>query len=180
MSEEKKLKYQVVLEEFLELREWSDELTVDPENGTTMLDTGITVGGQSGRLIIEARDETDVVDAFIYYQFKGKASKTEQIVLLFNGIHLRFPFGRFEMTPEGSIRWRDRVDFEGSQPSGLSIERLISPGWRVTADFAESIAAVSLTKMTAEEALDEFDAAQEAASEDEGEGEDEGEAPTAL
>lgn len=165
-----KTKYQVILEEFLKAKEWSDELEIDEEEQTVTLNTGVDLGDQNGRLIIRASDATDVVDFAIYYELKCKETKLDQMRLLLSGIQVRWLFGRFDVFSDGFVRWFHRVDFEGSQPSDLSIQRLIQPGWDAAGLFADAIASVALTKQTAEEALEDHDQARKAeqqASDDE-------------
>lgn len=152
-----KLKYQVLLEEFLAAREWKDELEIDEEAQTAVLNTGINLGELGGRLVVQGNDASDMVDAYVYYDIKCKESKIEQMAILMNGLHMRLAYGRFEVFPDGYMRWSHRVDFEGSQPSALSIERMAKPGWDIAGKFAGVISAVALTKQTASEALDDYD-----------------------
>ncbi len=152
-----KLKFQLMMEEFMAAREWTDDLEVDTEEGTVSLGTRINIGEFTGRLFIETYDEQAIVDVFFYYDFKCKQGKVDQLCRLLNDIHLRWAFGRFEVSTDGYIRWRHRVDFEGSQPSGISIERIVQPGWDGLERFADVISAVALTKQTAVEAIADFD-----------------------
>lgn len=154
------MNYTKVLKEFLDSREWTDELEVDPNTSVISLGTGINIGSQSGRLIIEANNRTCVVEVFIYYDLKCKEAKLPQMVSLMNGIHQRWSFGRFVVFPEGHIRWQHRVDFEDTNPTGKAINNIVQPGWEAVGLFADAISAVALTKQTAEEALSEHDAAQ--------------------
>ena len=157
-----KLKYQVVLDEFLKEREWTDEYESDLEEKTISLTSGITIcDSHSGRLIIEASDRTDIVDVYIYYNQTCKESKLDEMAILFNGIHQRWALGRFMVLGDGYMRWSHRVDFEGSQPTGLSLERMVQSGWNAAERFADVIAAVALTKQSAADALKEFDEEQE-------------------
>jgi hypothetical protein len=159
-------KYQKVLEDFMKAREWEDKLEVDTEAGTVSLNTGINIGDQNGRLIIRFSEARDLLDVFVYYDIKCKEAKIEEMKLLMNGIHQRWMFGRFEVFPDGFVRWFHRIDFEGSQPSGLSVQRNIQPGWDAASQFADVIASVALTKQTAEEALADYDEAQNAREEE--------------
>lgn len=154
------MNYTKVMKEFLEAREWTDDLEIDPNTSVVSLGTGINIGSQSGRLIIEANNRTCIVEVFIYYELKCKEAKRPQMVSLLNGIHQRWSFGRFVVFPEGHIRWQHRVDFEDANPSGKSINNIVQPGWDAVGFFADAISAVALTKQTAEEALSEYDAAQ--------------------
>jgi hypothetical protein len=157
-----KLKYETVLNDFLKAREWTDSLNVDVENKSVSLSSGIRFGQISGKLIIEAYDTTDLVDVYIYFDVTCKDTKLDQMALLMNGIHQRWAFGRFVVLADGYMRWQHRVDFEGSEPTGLSIERIVGPGWDTAERFGEFISSVALTKQTAADALEEYAAIVEA------------------
>lgn len=156
------LKFQTVLDEFLKGREWTDEYEIDNDEKTVALNTAINIcDGHSGRLIIEASDKTDCVDVYIYYNQTCKEAKLDEMAILLNAIHRRWQFGRFTVFKDGYIRWAHRVDFEGSQPTGISLERIVQPGWSATEKFADVIAAVALTKQSAADAIEEYDQEQE-------------------
>jgi hypothetical protein len=159
-GKKQKLKYQAVLEEFLAAREWKDEIEIDAETKSVKLAAGISIAGQDGRLFIEASDVTEYVDAFIYFEFRCRENKLDQMAILLNEIHRRWLFGRFICFPDGVVRWTHRVDFENSSPTGLSIERIIKPGWDAAERFLEPISAVALTKQSAKDAIAEFDEEQ--------------------
>lgn len=153
-----KLKYQIVLDDFLAARDWQDECDVNLEEKKVALQTRIDVTPeQEGRLIIEASDKTDIVDVYFYYDLRCKEAKLEQMAILLNSIHVRWALGRFEVFPDGYMRWRHRVDFAGSQPTGLSLENIVQAGWAASSEFADPIAAVALTSLSAEEALQDYD-----------------------
>ena len=93
---EGKLKYQIILDQFLKEREWSDEYEINSEEKAVSLNTGINIcEGHSGRLIVEASDQTDYVDVYIYYSQTCKESKLDEMAILLNGIHRRWHFGKF-------------------------------------------------------------------------------------
>jgi hypothetical protein len=162
-----KLRYQVLLEEYLATRGWTDPLEVDEEKGSVLLVTGVSISGQNGgRLAIEASDATDLVSVFFYLPTVCKESKFDQMAILFNHIHARMTYGRFQCMPDGYLRWMQKVDFEGSAPTPLSIERIVQPGWNIVEQWADTINAVALTKQTAAEAIEEYDEAQQKAQTD--------------
>ena len=156
------LKYKKLLADFLATRKWKDKIKVDSDKRLA-IDTGIDFGEQTGRLIITADPKIEIVDVFIYLDLnlnlKCQPKKMEQMAILMNEIHARhWQFGRFQVCSEGIIRWQFRVDFEGSSPSGLSIERIVGSGWECVSRFYNILISVALTKQTAKEALVEFDA----------------------
>ncbi len=155
-------RFHALMEEFLANREWDDELEVDEEAQTVKLNTGLDLNGQDGRLIVEASEKTCFVDVFIYYTgFKCKPAKLNEMAVLLNQLHTRRRYGTFVAFDDGYVRWQHRVDFEDSEPCGLSIERIVGPGWEYAKQFSDPISAVALTKQSAKEALEEFDEAQD-------------------
>ena len=165
-----KLKYQVVLEEFLKAREWEDELSIDEENKKVSLVTGVTIGEHSGKLIIEASDETDFVNVYFYLGFDCKKSKRTEMSILLNDFNARGGvggYGCFQLlgSDDDRIRWVHKVDFEGSSPTGTSVERIVGPGWERVSAFIETICAVALTKQSAVVAIEEFDSSSSGESE---------------
>ena len=161
MSESnQKLKYQVILEEWLASRDWKDELEVDHLNNTVRLVTGVNIASQDGRLIVEGSDDTDFVDVYLYLDVKCKDSRRSELCILFNEINLKNHYGRFEVFPDGYMRWHHRVDFEGSQPSATSIERIVGPAWDIVEMFIDPILSVALTNTNSIEAMQEFERLQ--------------------
>jgi hypothetical protein len=83
------------------------------------------------------------------------------MALLLNQLHTRCKYGTFVAFDDGYVRWQHRVDFEGSEPTAISIQRIVGPGWNIAEQFIDPISAVALTKQSAKEALEEFDEAQQ-------------------
>jgi hypothetical protein len=157
----KKLKFQTVIEEFLSVREWEDELNVNKEARSVVLATAVNIGEYSGgKLIIEASDETEVVAVFFYLPFECKDAKRSEMTLLLNELNTRGAtggYGCLQLIDDARIRWVQKVDFEGSSPSGKSIEQMVGPGWQRCSAFIEAIRSVAVTKKSASQALEEFD-----------------------
>ena len=152
------LKCQKVLQEFLDGREWEDEIRVNEENQSVQVVCSVDFGEyKDGRLFIDASDTNSMYGVFFYYPFKCKESKFTEMCVLLNRIHNLHPYGRYELlTSDGGIRWMQNVDFEGAEPSGQSIELMVGPGWQALSYWAETIAAVALTKVSAEEAYQQL------------------------
>lgn len=161
---DQKLKFQKILEVFLADREWQDELEVDAESKTVMLRTGINIASHTGgTLVIEASDITEIVGVFVYLPFSCRESKIDEMKKLVNDINIRRNYGSFQCIPGGDagrIRWVHRVDFEGASPTAKSVHQIVGPGWETAAEWADVIAAVAITRQTADEALEEFDEEQ--------------------
>lgn len=146
-------KYLDVLQEFLAARGWTDEPSIDEEGEQISLVSGITIGEQGGKLIIELSYAREIVDVYIYFNIYCLRHKSVEMAVLFNEIHQRWAYGRFVIQPDaGVMRWQHRVDFEGSSPSGLSLERVFGPGWNCVEEYEEVIRKVALTDLSASDA----------------------------
>jgi hypothetical protein len=152
------IKFFDLIHEFMSIKGWEDPLQHDEESGTVFLKTSVDISGQNGTLVIEASDVNHCLDVFFYYPVKCKESKFGEMCILLNELHQRWALGRFELdTDDGLIRWRNRADFSGAIPSGVTVDRVVQAGWSVVAAFFDTIAAVALTKKTATDALVDYD-----------------------
>lgn len=184
-KEKPQLKYEAEMNEFLSIMKWNDvELISNIEAQQVVVATGVSMDGQDGRAIIEANSDNDLFDFYIYYtSIKCKPNKWEHMQWLMNAINERFSFGRFEcFEVEGDrrIRWRNRIDFEGSNISGASIRNNFKPGWDGTEMFASVIAAVALTNQSAKDAIAEYDKERDEARRASASQETDTEGPTEL
>lgn len=155
------LKYEETLKQFLELREWNDELIVDDENKKVILSTGVGIEGQSGRAIIEAQDDDIIRFYFYYMNFRVKESSVEQMNILLSMLNSRIFIGCLTLVgppQERMVRWEHVVDFEGATLTGMTIQRNFQPGWHTLENCMNPVSAVALTSQTAIDALREHDA----------------------
>lgn len=173
---EAEFKYEKVLKEFLEVREWEDELEKDAEKGEISLNTSIKFSnGQDMRLIIEGNNN-GLLEVYWYFDsFLCKKEKIPEMLLLLNYLHMRSTFGTFVLInlPDsplhGKIRWHGRVDFEGVEVTLDLLHLITNPSNNLVGQYGEVISTVALTKQSATNALEEFDEAQA-----DNEGEDDG------
>ena len=164
MTKNKALKYEKEMQEFLSLMQWEDELDVDAEKGMVSLSTGLSIDGQSGKLIIEANSNNDIFNIKIYFNnLIVKTKKIEQMKLLIAEINSRFRLGKFShFDNDGSITifWQQVIDFEGGSLSALTIKNNFQPGWNSAVMYSSAFASVALTNQSAEDAMAEFDEEQ--------------------
>ena len=157
------LKYEAVMEDFLSVVGWTDQLDIDGEAKTITLATSLSIAELNGRLIIEAQDSNDIFDFFIYFLINCKNNKKEQIELTLCYINANWLLGTFVLINQAGnyyVRWQHRVDFEGSSPSGITIKNNFQPGWNAVERYASLISAVALTNQSANEAIAEYEQEQ--------------------
>jgi hypothetical protein len=164
------INYKNLLNDFLSIREWTDELEDDAESSVMTLSTGIKCGDQGGRLILTGNYGNGLIDVFIYLDQQCKEGKLDQMAVLLNGIHQRWSYGRFMVFSDGYVRWQHRVDFEGCNPTADTINNIVQVGWDVMSLYSDTIITVALTKQSAADALKEFDVSQNSETNDDGEG----------
>ena len=107
-----KLRFHTLLEYYLAAEGWDDELEVDAEARSVTLNTGIGTGNLEFSLIIEASDQTECVDAYVYYRrVKCKESRLSEMCQLFNLIHIesrafffRTTGGAYPLVTPGRLR----------------------------------------------------------------------------
>jgi len=163
--EERKVQYMLIMKDFIEYKDWDDEFTLNEDMAQVILETDLPANGQLVKLFLELNYDNDMVDTYIYFGFRCKNNKMVEMARLLNEIHLRYALGHFEFLPDGRVRWHHRVDFEGSSPTGVSIAKIVEPGWHCVRIFFDTIAAVAMTNQTAAEVIGEYDEAKaEAAS----------------
>ena len=165
---EVKFKYEKVLKEFLDVREWEDELDQDVEKGEISLNTNITfANGQDMRLIIEGNNN-GLLRVFWYFDsFLCKKEKFPEMLSLLNSLHMRIGiFGTFNLInlpdspSNGKIRWLYKADFEGIDVTLDTLHLITNPSNEIVENYGELISAVALTKQSASDALKEFDEAR--------------------
>jgi len=185
---EVKFKYEKVLKEFLDVREWEDELNKDVENGEISLNTNIKYSnGQDIRLIIEGNNN-GLLKVFRYFDsFLCKKEKIPEMLLLLNCLHMRSGiFGTFNLinltdsSNNGKIRWLYQADFEGIDITLDTLHLIFFPANEIVEKYGELISAVALTKQSASDALKEFDEADSETNDETDDETDEDEVPDKL
>lgn len=148
--------FQKIMEDFLKLMGWEDDLELDEKSKFVRLRTNVGFGDyRGGLLVVEASDQTQIVSVFFYLPFECSESKRIEMVQLLNELNQRGyglgGYGCFQLLETGDdrIRWVHRVDFEGSSPTALSIRQIVGPGWNRIEELLEIIRLVALTKETA-------------------------------
>ena len=163
MNENTAIDFKKILEEFLSIREWEDELGFNESSEEWYINTGVSIGEHSGRLIVEGRDSTGIVGIYFYFMTKCKDGKIDEMVKLLNWANRCSFMGNFECFPDGTVRWKQKFDCENAALTGFGLSQNVQHGWDVAGTYADAIMAVAFTKASADEAIAEFN---EARSED--------------
>jgi hypothetical protein len=153
--------FKKTLQEFLEIREWEDEIEFNENTEQWYVGTGVRIGEHSAKLFVEGRDSTGIVGIFFYFETKCKETKADEMAKLLNWVNYSSFMGNFECVPDGSVRWKLKMDCENAELTGLGLSQNVQHGWDVAEKYRDAILAVAFTKTSAEEAIAEFESANE-------------------
>ena len=157
-----KSNFKNLIEFFLKDREWEDSLGSN-DSGEVVLDKEISLSDRQGKLILEASDEGEYLDIFIYLlSMQCKNEKMPEMFRLLNTINQQMMLGKFSIF-EGDkrfVRWQYRLDVTGLTCSVESIDYLVSAGAEHVEYWTDPISTVALTSLGMEEALAEFESAK--------------------
>jgi hypothetical protein len=165
MADGEKLQdFQKIFRDFLDFREWDDEIESIESTEKWMISTTIRINEQSAKLFIEGNDESGVLGIFIYYDIKCKENKQPEMVKLFNWTNQYCFTGHLQCLSDGTLRWKNQIDCEGATMTGFNLSVNFQHGWNIVERYADAINSVALTKISAEEAIEEFNEALAAAA----------------
>jgi hypothetical protein len=151
--------FKKILEEFLELRGWKDEIQLNENSDEWYVSTGVSIGSHTGRLIAEGRDKTGLVGIYIYYETTCKDGKRGEMTKLLNWINCACFMGNFECLSSGLVRWKLRFDCENAALNGVGLSQNVQHGWDVAGLYADAIISVAFTSTSADGAIAEFEKA---------------------
>lgn len=145
-----------LLQDFLSLREWEDKIEFNEGSEEWYVNTGVSIGEHSGRLIVEGCDSSGILGIYFYFLTKCKDGKIDEMTKLLNWTNCHCFMGNFECLSDASIRWRLKFDCENAALTGFALSQNIQHGWDVAGTYADAIMAVAFTKASAEDAIAEF------------------------
>ena len=153
-------KHEAAMQTFLTEMEWTeDKLEYDYDKQFVSLNTQITINGINHQLVVEA-NENDLIDVYVYLRHLSlKPYRDDQMNILLSKINSKIRVGAFQFMRGADwqyLRWHHATDFEGSNPTGTTIRYQVVTGLQTVEDYADPIAAVTLTNQTADQALEEF------------------------
>lgn len=161
-----------VLQEFLDLNEWNDEIEDDEASGKARLNTRLTVAGQSCRLYIDAFDDGQTAPSlslFIYTPFRVNLENYSEACMVVNAINYQSRFVRFEINPSGGdLRAVASTDLRGAQVSGQHVDAMLDAAVWCTDHWMPTLAAVAISGRSAADVLKEHDESEEETDKPEG------------
>ncbi len=147
-----------VIKKFIEESGWDDEIVVD-EDGDSRATGILTPGGQQHRYYMEGFEEQQAFKLYMYGPISVPGERKGEMAKLLNWINCDLYVGRFAILSDNkpsSVQFYAVIDVEGGKLVPKMIDTLIRQADRYFGTFATVMAAVALTKITAEKAIEEF------------------------
>jgi hypothetical protein len=143
-----------LLQEFLDLAQWSGDIATHEDTGSSHLDTGATIDDQPCRIHVIASDTVDSIVVLVCPPFRVRTAKYAEACKLVNAINYRTALGRLEIDPQdGEIRYQHSSDVEFCQPTPEFIRSMIRFASGHLTHWMPALAEVAMTARTAEEIL---------------------------
>jgi len=152
-----------LLQEWLDAREWEDTPEYDEDGKEWFVRTRISLGGQSYQFFLQIAEETQLITLYLYPPYPLKSSKCGEFLELLNWLHRTITMGRFFVTDDGVIAYKNCMDIEGASPTALTIERMVFPALEWCAQYDGMLSAVAVTNRTTAQAYADYEKATEAA-----------------
>jgi len=150
------LNFKELLQGFLALREWDDEIKYNSETDEWYITTNVSVNNQPIRLIIEGCDETQILGIYFYLNINFIDSKYIEMTKICNWINPRVFIGHLECLHNGAIRWVQKIDCEGATLSPHTLSVNVQHGWGAIEQFSIPITSVALSQASCEAAIEAF------------------------
>ena len=144
-----------VVQEALDILEWSDDIDDDEASGKSQLATDALISGQPCDIFIETHEQQDDICVYIYLPFRIRATHYPEACQLVNAINVQARHGHLEILPKtGKLRLKLSADVKGANPSGMFVVRMLQGGNAILCNWMGALAAVGITGRSASEALD--------------------------
>ena len=174
MYDPEKMPLTAVLKEWLEAKEWEDEVEILNDGQSSRVSTSFSIEGQSHKCYLECEEARDSFEVYFYPPYSVPEARIKDAAVLLNRINCRLLQGRLvcsEGDLPGRIQFKNIVDVEGTELSVKQIGLMISTGLYAFEQFGGVMSAVALTKYPVDKIWQEFldaEAEEEKKKENEG------------
>ncbi len=149
------------VQEWLNEREWDEEIILDEENETSSVNFRYIIKDQSVEIFIETDEKLDLLKFYFYAPFNALPQKFIDCAVLFNHINAFYRGGSITLDYDGNIRWCYFIGFQETDPSIRTISNAFNAGGQLFDEWFDEISEVALTKTTWQEMMDRFNADSE-------------------
>jgi|688.fasta_scaffold658484_1 hypothetical protein len=102
-------------------------------------------------VMVRGYDEPQILQVFVFLQFKAKKSAFNHLFQMFNHIYDSMPFGRFTLSDEGEVAFSQSVTLGDVMPNKSVIEEMVGGAYLFLNSHFTGIADVASKKLSFEE-----------------------------
>jgi hypothetical protein len=146
-------------------QDWTDEITIDEEEMTSVMFFTYNIEGQVYRAAVDANEKLQVLRVNIYGSIGIPANRYAEACQLVNIMNLRSDFGRICAIKDGQFEFRAVIDVEGGQAVPLMISNMIRAGISRFTNWNDAMAQVTFAGKTTDQILKELNETEENQSE---------------
>ena len=144
-----------VVQQFLDLNDWSDVIEDNEDKGSSLLRTCLEVDGQSCRLIVDTFEKTESIGVYLYPPFRMNLANYAEACMLVNAINYQLRVARFEIDPaDGEVRLLVAVDLHGAEVGGAFVDGMVGAASWTLQRWLVALAAVGVAGRKASEVLE--------------------------
>ena len=148
-----------VLRDWMEKREWEDEIDINGDRDFAEVIAWYVMGGQKHPLHLEANELKECFDIYLYTPFNVPPARMADMSRLLNRINLCIGIGRLCCLDEGltnPVQYKVGIDVEGAPFAPQHIENMLAAGGRILDHYGQLLATVALTDVSADAAWSKF------------------------
>ena len=150
-----------LIQDFMDMEEWKDEISIDAEDRTCSLQFKYGDGELSFQAYLEADEARSWLKVFFYNQMTIPEKRYVEACELVNSINQRLGTGRFCALSKGPFQYRQVVDLEGTGSwKPVLVSNLLNMAMSAFSNWSEELGAVVFTKSSAKEILAALDEQQ--------------------
>ena len=147
-----------LIQQWLEQMHLKTEIHLDPENGTSAVETPCEVAGEQYRLFVEADEKRQWLSLYMYGARPIPPERYDEACKLANGINLQFlSLGRMAAIPGKGFQFMALADVEGSVPSATMIKNMLDAGTHVFKLWAGAMGELIAGDKSAEQIFAQID-----------------------
>ena len=113
-----------VLQEFLKIEEWEDEIYHDSSDDTDFVDTQIYIDGQIHSLMLLTDENNHVMRVAMTSPIVVPKSRGKEASFLVNGLNNAMGYGNLAIQDSGNFIWRWAVNVEGVTAAPIQIANM--------------------------------------------------------
>src|ERR1700721_4242595 len=145
-----------VLQQFLDSREWKDEIEHDDSDNTDFFSTRYGIDGQTYILQLTADQDDQIIRVMMVSPIKVPQPRRTEAAVVVNGLNSRFGFGNLGVNDDGTIYYRWAMDVGGATAAPQQFANMVVMAASVFENMSAAIGAGAFSKQSGVEILKDY------------------------